>query len=55
MKENNPIVFISYSQDSLTFADRILKFSNKFRSEGIDVLTLDKANWRGTGRYRNQD
>lgn len=32
-----------------------MKFSNKFRSEGIDVLTWDKANWRGTGRYRNQD
>ena len=34
----NPIVFISYSQDSMAFADRVLEFSNKLRSEGIDTI-----------------
>lgn len=34
----NPIVFISYSQDSLSFSDRVLEFSNKLRSEGIDAI-----------------
>ena len=39
MEENeNPIVFISYSQDSVTFADQVLAFSNKLRSEGIDTI-----------------
>lgn len=37
-KNDNPIVFISYSQDSLAFADRVLTFSNKLRSEGIDAI-----------------
>lgn len=34
----NPIVFISYSQDSLSFSDKVLEFSNKLRSEGIDAI-----------------
>lgn len=34
----NPRVFISYSQDSITFADKVLAFSNKLRSEGIDTI-----------------
>ena len=38
MEEKNPIVFISYSQDSMAFADRVLEFSNKLRSEGIDTI-----------------
>lgn len=37
-KNENPIVFISYSQDSVSFADRVLSFSNKLRSEGIDAI-----------------
>lgn len=37
-KNENPIVFISYSQDSVTFADQVLAFSNKLRSEGIDAI-----------------
>ena len=37
-KEHNPIVFISYSQDSISLADRVLEFSNKLRSEGIDTI-----------------
>ena len=36
--EHNPIVFISYSQDSASLADRVLEFSNKLRSEGIDTI-----------------
>src|SRR5665648_219393 len=36
MKEN-PKVFISYAHDTEEFADRILKFSNKLRAEGIDA------------------
>ena len=35
---NNPIVFISYSQDSLSFSDKVLDFSNRLRSEGIDAI-----------------
>lgn len=38
MGENNPKVFISYSQESLDFSDKVLKFSNKLRSEGIDTI-----------------
>ena len=34
----NPKVFISYSQDSMSFADKVLSFSNKLRNEGIDVI-----------------
>ncbi len=37
-KHENPIVFISYSQDSISFADQVLAFSNKLRSEGIDAV-----------------
>ena len=37
-EDNNPKVFISYSQDSLAFADQVLEFSNKLRSEGIDTI-----------------
>ena len=29
MKDKNPVVFISYSQDSVEFADKVLDFSNK--------------------------
>lgn len=36
--EHNPIVFISYSQDSASIADKVLEFSNKLRSEGIDTI-----------------
>ena len=32
------IVFISYSQDSLSFADQVLSFANKLRREGIDAI-----------------
>lgn len=39
MSQNeNPVVFISYSQDSVAFADQVLEFSNKLRSEGIDTI-----------------
>ena len=37
-KEHNPKVFISYSQDSISFADKVLAFSNRLRSEGIDTI-----------------
>ena len=36
--EHNPIVFISYSQDSASLADKVLELSNKLRSEGIDTI-----------------
>lgn len=36
--DENPIVFISYSQDSVAFADQVLALSNKLRSEGIDAI-----------------
>ena len=38
MEEKNPKVFISYSQDSVDFADKVLNFSNKLRQEGIDAI-----------------
>lgn len=38
VQQENPIVFISYSQDSLFFADQVLSFANKLRSEGIDAI-----------------
>ncbi|MFD2370064.1 TIR domain-containing protein [Brevibacillus gelatini] len=38
MTEKNPKVFISYCQESLEFSDRVLNFSNKLRSEGIDTI-----------------
>jgi hypothetical protein len=41
MEEKNPKVFISYSHDSKEHQDRVLDFSNKLRSEGIDC-TLDQ-------------
>ena len=37
-QHENPVVFISYSQDSVAFADQVLAFSNKLRSEGIDAI-----------------
>lgn len=37
-QQENPIVFISYSQDSLSFADQVLSFANKLRREGIDTI-----------------
>lgn len=37
-QHENPIVFISYSQDTIAFADKVLAFSNKLRSEGIDAI-----------------
>lgn len=37
-QSENPIVFISYSQDSVAFADKVLAFSNRLRSEGIDAI-----------------
>lgn len=38
MIEKNPIVFISYCQESIEFSDMVLEFSNKLRSEGIDTI-----------------
>lgn len=38
MEEINPKVFISYSQDSVEFADKVLDLSNKLRREGIDAI-----------------
>lgn len=35
---DNPVVFISYSQDSISFSNQVLAFSNKLRSEGIDAV-----------------
>ena len=37
-QHENPIVFISYSQDTVAFADKVLAFSNRLRSEGIDAI-----------------
>lgn len=37
-RTENPKVFISYCQQNKEFADRVLKFSNKLRSEGIDTI-----------------
>lgn len=37
-EHENPIVFISYSQDNVVFADKVLAFSNRLRSEGIDAV-----------------
>ena len=37
-QHKNPVVFISYSQDTVAFADRVLVFSNKLRSQGIDAI-----------------
>lgn len=37
-QHENPVVFISYSQDSVAFADQVLSFSNRLRSEGIDAV-----------------
>ena len=37
-EHENPIVFISYSQDNVAFADKVLAFSNRLRSEGIDAV-----------------
>ena len=34
----NPKVFISYTHDNIDHADKILSFSNKLRSEGIDAI-----------------
>lgn len=39
--EQNPKVFISYSHDSVTHGDEVLRFSNRLRSEGIDC-SLDQ-------------
>ena len=36
MEETNPKVFISYSHDSQEHQNRVLKLSDKLRSEGID-------------------
>ena len=36
--EKNPVVFISYSQDNVAFADKVLALSNQLRSEGIDAV-----------------
>ncbi len=37
-QHENPIVFISYSQDSIAFADKVLLLANRLRSEGIDAI-----------------
>lgn len=36
--KENPIVFISYTHDSEEHLDKVLEFSNKLRSEGIDAV-----------------
>lgn len=36
--ENNPRVFVSYSYDDQRHADKVLEFSNRLRSEGIDCI-----------------
>ena len=46
----NPTVFISYSHDSPEHTDRVLKLSDKLRSEGIDCIldqyeTSPKEGW----------
>jgi len=41
MEVKNPAVFISYSHESKEHQDRVLNFSNKLRSEGIDC-SLDQ-------------
>lgn len=38
MEQVNPKVFISYSQDSVDFADKVLALSNRLRKEGIDAI-----------------
>ena len=38
VERENPVVFISYSQDNIAFADKVLAFSNRLRSEGIDAI-----------------
>lgn len=38
MDEINPKVFISYCQESVEFSDKVLEFSNRLRSEGIDTI-----------------
>ena len=38
MEEESPKVFISYSHDSEEHQDRVLKLSDKLRSEGIDCV-----------------
>jgi hypothetical protein len=38
MDNINPKVFISYSHDNKSHQDRVLEFSNKLRSEGIDCI-----------------
>ena len=38
MEEINPKVFVSYSQDSVEFADKVLNLSNKLRREGINAI-----------------
>ncbi|MCP4608013.1 MAG: TIR domain-containing protein [Planctomycetes bacterium] len=37
-KEKNPVVFISYSQDSSEHKDKVLAFANKLREDGIDAI-----------------
>ena len=37
-ENESPKVFISYSQDSISFADKVLTISNKLRSAGIDAI-----------------
>jgi hypothetical protein len=41
MNTNNPKVFISYSRESDTHAERVLAFANRLRTDGIDVV-LDR-------------
>ena len=38
VSNDNLKVFISYSQDSIDFADKIFNFSNRLRGEGIDAI-----------------
>ena len=44
-QQENPIVFISYSQDSLSFADQVLSFANKLRREGIEAPSEGWPRW----------
>lgn len=51
----NPKVFISYSHESADFEEKVLEFSNRLRSEGIDasitfmkkhLLRVGHAGWK---------
>ena len=47
--KENPTVFISYSHDSPEHADKVLKFANKLRVEGIDAVLDQYEPWPEEG------